>query len=115
MTKREVVFNKFGGRCAYCGEPLAPRWHMDHLEPVVRNTRTGQKQYPERDNIDNLVPACAPCNIQKHSNSLEVFRDHIKQFVNSLNLYHNQYKFAKKYGLVQETNKNVIFYFETLK
>jgi hypothetical protein len=50
----------------------------------------------------------------KHSYSLEYFRETIKKFVNSLNLYNNQYKFAKKYGLVQETEKEVIFYFETL-
>jgi hypothetical protein len=62
-----------------------------------------------------MNPACASCNIQKNSYSLEQFRTNIKQFVNSLNEYSTQYKFAKRYGLVSENNIDVKFYFETFK
>ena len=43
---------------------------------------------------------------------MECFRGIIQKFVSSLNLYTNQYKFAKKYGLVVETEKQVTFWFE---
>jgi len=111
--QRKQIFDKYDGRCAYCGCELTSKFHVDHIEPIRRNS-DGTCLKPN-ESIENLNPACPSCNIMKHSYSLEYFRETIKKFVNSLNLYNNQYKFAKKYGLVQETEKEVIFYFETLK
>jgi 5-methylcytosine-specific restriction endonuclease McrA len=72
-------------------------------------------QYPERLNIENQMPACASCNINKHSGSLEEFRSLIKGFMKHLNEINTQYKIAKRYGLVTENDIEVKFYFETLK
>lgn len=121
---REEIKNKYGGKCAYCGCELVKGWHVDHIEPVIRDSKwdrtkgrfipTGKVKYPEKDNIDNYNPSCASCNVQKKEFSLERFRENIENFVNSLNNYSTQYKFAKRYGLITETNKKVVFYFETL-
>ena len=120
---RQKIFDKYGGRCAYCGCELTKGWHVDHIQPIVRDFKynsdkgrfqsTGTCRKPENDTIENNNPSCGSCNRQKHSQSLEGFRQSIAQFVNSLNLYHNQYKFAKRYGLIKETNIQVKFYFET--
>lgn len=110
-TQRQSVFDKYNGRCAYCGCNLEKGWHVDHIEPVVRGVKK-DLLYPQNDRIDNYNPACARCNIQKNSFTVEQFRNNIKQFVNSLNQYNTQYKFAKRYGLVLETNIEVKFYFE---
>jgi len=110
--KREIIFNKHGGKCAYCGTELKKGWHIDHIEPIVRNWKTGTCENPENENLQNYNPSCPSCNIQKKSYTLEQFRDNIKHFVNSLNQYSTQYKFAKKYGLVLETEIEVKFYFE---
>jgi len=111
---RELIYKKYQGRCAYCGCELPDRWHVDHIKPVVRNPRSGIPELPERDNYDNYNPSCPSCNIVKGSITLEQFREHISYFITSLNLYSTQYKFAKKYGLVQETGNPVVFYFETI-
>jgi hypothetical protein len=145
---REKIFNKYGGKCAYCGCELQKGWHVDEIEPVMRkrkyipggwfNKTTGERVYnltednetetqwrdgkwvsdgmehPHRLTIENQNPACASCNINKHSGSLEDFRDLITGFMNHLNNVSTQYKFAKRYGLLQETNNPVVFYFETL-
>ncbi len=120
-SDRQIVFNKYGGKCAYCGCDLQKGWHVDHLEPVQRVLKytrdrglytDGEMRNPERDTMENYNPSCASCNILKSDSSIENFRKRIGDFVNSLNLYHTQYKFAKKYGLVQETNDPVVFYFE---
>ena len=111
---RDIIFDKFHGRCAYCGCKLENRWHVDHIDPVVRDLKTGKYYHLERDNTNNLNPSCASCNIQKHSFTLEQFRSNIQNFINSLNNYSNQYKFAKKFGLITETNTQVVFYFENL-
>ena len=116
MTKkeRELIFNKYNGKCAYCGCELQKGWHVDHIEPIVRNWLNGTCEKPENENLENYNPSCPSCNIQKSSYTLEQFRKNIKQFVSSLNQYSTQYKFIKKYGLVSENEIDVKFYFETL-
>ena len=126
MTKKErqIIFDKYGGKCAYCGCDLVKGWHADHIEPIVRDSKwnrnkgrfdqTGTCRKPENETLENYNPACASCNIQKNSFTVEQFRNNIKQFVNSLNEYNTQYKFAKRYGLVTETGVEVTFYFETI-
>lgn len=153
-SDRELVFNKYGGRCAYCGCELQKGWHVDEIEPVRRNRKYVQahwrdkktkaevpymearllteeqllekcewykggwkadgEMHPERFHIDNQNPACASCNINKHSGSLEEFRSLIQGFMKHLNEVSTQYKIAKRYGLVNETVKPVVFYFESL-
>lgn len=122
---RDIIFNKFGGKCAYCGADLVKGWHIDHFHPIVRIAsydkdkmqwkQDGTCRNPENECIENYMPSCASCNIIKGSNTLERFRVVISEFINSLNLYSTQYKFAKRYGLVTEEIKPVVFYFETCK
>lgn len=130
---RQKVFDKYGGRCAYCGCELGRGWHVDELEPIRRKNKMigGYRDeagewverrlvpdgymHPERLNIDNQMPACASCNINKHSGSLEEFRRMIAGFMKHLNEINTQYKIAKRYGLVTETIKPIVFYFETFQ
>lgn len=120
-AQRTALRMKFGGRCAYCGCELGERFHADHFEAVERRLRyvpgkglvaTGEVHKPENDRLDNFMPACAPCNISKHSMTLEGWRGWLAGHVNSLNEYHNIYRLAKAYGLVVETGNPVVFYFE---
>lgn len=113
MTKkRQAIWDKSGGVCWYCGDPLPEKgWHGDHFIAIRRNS-DGTCLNPEFDTEDNKVPSCAPCNNLKASLDIEGFRSRIEQFVSSLNKYTNQYKFAKRYGQVTETNKPVVFWFE---
>ena len=71
-------------------------------------------EHPERLHIDNQMPSCPSCNINKHSMSLEDFRSLIQGFMKHLNEINTQYKIAKRYGLVQENIKPIVFYFEQL-
>jgi len=120
-TTRKQVFDVYGGRCAYCGCELSKGWHVDHIEAVVRRKKRidgklvdAGFERPENDCVENMAPSCPPCNIQKHGQTVEVFRSQIAAFINSLNQYHSIYRFAKRYGLIEETNKPVVFYFETI-
>jgi 5-methylcytosine-specific restriction endonuclease McrA len=124
VTKKEraVVFAKYGGRCAYCGCELLPGWHVDHLKPIRRKLAYDQKsgsmrptggcRRPKNECMNNYMPACASCNINKHTMSLEDFRRLVAGFVNSLNRYSPQYRIAKRFGFIEETVKPVVFYFE---
>jgi len=113
MNKRQIVYDKFHGKCAYCGCELNSKFHIDHIEPIRRNS-DGSCLNPQSESLSNMNPSCPSCNIMKHNQSIEQFRVMIKNFVTNLNKYNNQYKFAKKYGLVTENDIEVKFYFETL-
>jgi 5-methylcytosine-specific restriction endonuclease McrA len=105
----------FEGRCAYCGCNLSKGWHVDHVKPIRRSTRKpGQCRYPQREVVENYMPACASCNINKHQMSIEHFRALVGGFLKHLNERNTQYKIAKRFGLVQETNIEVKFFFETV-
>jgi hypothetical protein len=51
--ERKALAAAFGGRCAYCDDPLPDRWHADHLVPV------DQGGY---HHLSNRVPSCPKCN-----------------------------------------------------
>jgi 5-methylcytosine-specific restriction endonuclease McrA len=54
---------EYAGRCAYCGDNGL--LHADHRIPLARGgTNT----------IENIVPACAQCNLRKHAMTEEEFR-----------------------------------------
>ncbi len=64
---RVIVFNQFGGRCAYCGWILSfAVFTIDHILP---------KNLGGTDKLDNLFPSCRTCNHLKRNNRLEKFRD----------------------------------------
>lgn len=118
-VQRASLREKFGGRCAYCGEPLGDRWHADHIEPMVRNDwlskigmENGPPSHPQRDTIENLNPACPPCNIDKHSMPLEVWRGCIQRGNEGLMRDVSQFRRAVRFGTVRVTDAPVVFYFE---
>lgn len=67
MTKREklrsTLFDKYNGRCAYCGNPLQKGWHVDEIKPVERERKwikdgwyhkiTGERKYSDPDDDSN--------------------------------------------------------------
>src|SRR5690554_1535143 len=75
MTKRQRIYSKFNGLCAYSGTPLEDDWQIDHVEPIRRNWWDGTCEHPERETEDNLVPCQRAINKYKSSNPLETFRN----------------------------------------
>ena len=126
--QRELLAEKYDGKCAYCGCQLPSRWHADHIEPVVRiaemyqddfgqwrQRQTGGAEQLSNHIFDNMNPSCPSCNISKGRMTLETWREWIANHVNSLNLYSKNYRMCKAYGLVKETSQPVVFYFEKIK
>ena len=121
-SQRFALLQTFGGRCAYCGQELGPRWHADHFEPVHRRSAwdsekermvaTGECRAEGRDNLENLMPACPACNIDKSVLSLEEWREKLQRATDVLTRNSPTYRHAVRFGLVQETSAKVTFYFE---
>ncbi len=57
------------------------RMKLIHKSYKFRIYPTNEKEFPERDNINNLMSSCPSCNIQKNSYSLENFRSNIKKIL----------------------------------
>lgn len=116
-AEREEIRKMFDGRCAYCGESLGSRWHADHKEPVMRGVGSYRTGLPaarmENHRIDNMMPACMPCNISKATFSIDRWRLIIAGHVAALNRNQPTYRLAKKYGLIADFDIPVVFYFES--
>lgn len=105
---RQAVYQKYGGRCAYCGREIAYKdMQVDHFLPL----RAWGIEDAGTDAIENLMPACRMCNHYKRANSLETFRRYIQEI--PCKLRNNYiYKVGVVYGNVVENVKPIVFYFE---
>ena len=84
---REVIRQKFGGKCAYTGTELLDDWQIDHIEPVVRNWIDGTVCYQGNHKLNNMIPAQRIINHYKHSQNLESFREFMMYFHKRLARY----------------------------
>lgn len=125
--QRELVYKKYTGKCGYCGVGIAYKdMQVDHIIPQTQflNHLNTKWQVPkflnhltpaDLNHFDNLMPACRVCNKWKDTHSVEIFRGEIYAQVQRLNLYSTNYRMAKKYSLIQENLKPIVFYFETFR
>lgn len=103
---REAAYQKYGGRCAYCGRKIAYKdMQVDHFIPKNGYFAQGT------DELSNLMPACRMCNHYKRANSLELFRTYIREIPRKLRGNYI-YKVGVAYGNIIENEKPIVFYFE---
>lgn len=58
----QALLASYGGCCAYCGDPATQK---DHVHPVAKGGS---------DDIGNIAPACAPCNMSKGASTLDEWK-----------------------------------------
>lgn len=112
--ERAALREKFNGRCAYCGCELGDKWHADHIEAIDRQWwKPGSPAAkPELDTLANMNPSCPPCNIDKHSMSLESWRSVMQRSNEVLMRDVSTFRRAVRYGLVELRSEPITFYFE---
>lgn len=124
LTK-EMLFQKFGGVCAFCGFELGERWHIWDIESSKTLVSYRGEIIIGNDTYENKLPACHSCNSTRvHANgynrntpvSIEQFRkflyhefDFLREAQHTAYAY---YKKAIKYGLLVETGNEIVFHFE---
>lgn len=105
---RQAVYEKFGGRCAYCGRKIEYRdMQVDHFLPL----RAWWIDDAGSDDFTNLMPSCRMCNHYKRANPLEIFRRYIQEIPRKLRQNYI-YKVGVVYGNVIENEKPIEFFFE---
>ena len=103
---RKQVHQKFDGRCAYCGHEITQKqMHVDHIVPKVAYGT---------DDLENLNPACIACNNYKLFFSLNEFRRKLIDQIRLARDHSVNFRLAERYGLIEITEKPVVFYFESL-
>lgn len=67
VTERDIkrMLARHDFCCAYCREPLAQGYHIDHVMPVSAGGS---------NSVGNLAPACATCNVSKNNYFLSEWR-----------------------------------------
>jgi len=91
------IWLKTEGFCYYCGASIIPSaFAVDHVIPRVRGGS---------DALENLVPACKPCNDYKAQFSLEEYR------VFLTDLYY-KYRLQRNPNYICEEYKRLRFWFE---
>lgn len=113
---RITLYEKYNHRCAYCGCGMEYKdMQVDHIESVYCNNDIAQTMSEEEMyNENNLLPTCRQCNFYKSTFTVEQFRQRLKE-VMMPNLQKDfRYRLAVKYRLIEETGKNVKFYFEEM-
>ena len=91
---RDKVLNKYGCKCAYCGNALTISTLKLDSTP------------------DSIYPSCMRCKKRKGHKSIEQFRFHIKAEHNRLQYLNSKYSLCKDYGMVADVTNDVIFHFE---
>ena len=96
---RYTVWDKYGGRCAYCGRLIPLRsLHIDRF-------------YPARDDEDdNLMPACNECAKLKEGLTPGQFQALIEHECRAALRKSLEYRIALLYGLVTELPRVTFYY-----
>lgn len=100
---RQQVYNKYNGKCAYCGCDVEYKnMQVDHINA---------KYLGGKDNIENLQPACRNCNFYKATFDIETFKKRIADIPTQLEKLFI-FRVALKYGLIEIKHKKIKFEFE---
>lgn len=124
--KRQAIYNKFGGKCAYSGSPLNDDWQIDHAIPM-RRCIFGHATLQEVNDPSNLLPAQWEVNFYKGGGGIESLRSslstlHIRlaklpknpRSPNGIRRKAFLLRLAGHFGITPEKPFYGKFYFETL-
>lgn len=99
-AKKQKIFEKYGGRCAYCGCALSiKKMTVDHIIP---------KAGSGGDGINNLNPSCKPCNTLKGQMTLGEFKTHVDELIAN-----GKYKFTYPSGKAKKTKFYFLYFTES--
>lgn len=128
---RQKVYEKFGGKCAYCGHDLDETWQVDHGVSKQYWFYFNPTDVNAVNYFNNLYPSCMVCNHYKRAlcidgnQSHRGFREYMKTFHTRLAKLPKKSKskktikrieymlrIADRYNISQEKPFDGVFYFE---
>lgn len=82
---RQLVYDKFDGKCAYTGKPLGNDWQVDHaipkyMFPLIEGWDGVGVEDLKVDDFSNLLPALKIVNHYKRAKTINSFRAYLMNF-----------------------------------
>lgn len=111
---REIVYQKYNCKCAYCGTELKTIKDMQ-VDHIIAKQRLSYHHLLNEhiDELSNLNPSCRSCNKFKDTYTIEMFREQIKGQIKKFRSYHPTFNLAERFGLFTCNEYiEVKFYFE---
>lgn len=107
---RKIIFDKYDGKCAYCGVDLKDRFSIDHITPKRRH----DKNHPNKgkDTMENYNPSCHSCNSSKNTFDVEGWRNHLELRYDRLIRDSATFRSLLRFDIVTKIRNRVTFYFE---
>lgn len=108
--KRKIIYDKYNGKCAYCGCDLDKgKWQVDHI--ISKYHHEYFKLDWDIDRMENLNPSCRQCNFYKGESNIEQFREKMTTLHERL-MKPFIVRLAIKYGILEYKEWDNKFYFE---
>lgn len=105
-AERLMIYDKCNHRCAYCGCDIEYKdMQVDHAKPLYIGGT---------DELSNMLPACRSCNHYKATRGIEDFRKYIREIPKRLDRDSIPYAVGKRFGLIEDGEWGVVFWFEEL-
>lgn len=115
QKERREVYEKTGGRCAYCGCKIPFKgFHADHVLCLKNYEYMDDELGLKVDSVENMLPSCRSCNKYKATFDLETFREMLSGIPKRLVRDVSTYSIAVRYGMVEEHEGKIKFYFEKI-
>ena len=112
MTKREKIYQKFNGRCAYCGRKITLKeMQVDHYYPKRMPSLSLAYGGFDVESFENMMPSCRACNHYKRDDLPENFRNKMKTLHERLEKIY-LVRVAINFGIVKIKPFAGEFYFE---
>jgi len=114
---RLKVFNKYNGRCAYCGVSIVyEKFHVDHIEPLFRGSTNKDLEHfgrtKGRNSIENYNPSCVSCNSSKSTFTLDQWRGELELKTSRIRRDSSTFRILERFGKVKVKDVSIVFYFE---
>lgn len=118
-NKRQLIFEKYNGKCAYCGINLDyNNFNADHIIPIQRGVKGKERLNSTlnlgTNSLENYNPSCVSCNSSKWSNDIETWRNILANKYDNLIKKEAGLKILINLGIIKYSKKDVVFYFEKI-
>lgn len=113
-NERQVVYDRCGGHCAYCGKQIAMKdMQVDHYLSYEFGYVLAEGK-GDIDSLDNMLPACRSCNYRKSGSHIEAFRRNVSRLTEVLMRDSVTYRDAVRFGQVIPSQHVQEFYYEKI-
>lgn len=120
---RNMVYAKYNGKCALCGDQLEQRWCIWPMSKDTGGLQIIDADGAKREAGQYDLPSCPSCHgarmryfmYNKKLLTIDEFRDQLYddlEFLGKHSMCAAYYQRALRYGLIQETGNPIVFYFE---